>query len=372
MPKVRARVGEPLPGARSASRASRTPAAILPQLFIDDKGAVKVCESQFRAASPCHLSIADLVLETCPEEADRCHAAELSPVHRREPPVLGQVVLECHSRAVGQIVTCLPEARERRMKALQLGEKRLPDHMKVSGPDWDVKSAVVWSRPSIRPLNARSGCPHPGAPCRAVSVLSSSSSTAVPGVEEATDLGDVSAVGGFTQGRYHRMVAGPGEQVASCDAAHRDTGKAAELPGQDAFVEQWPTRSPLATACPTQAWLLVSTIGSRIGRMAAAKLPEGAMERILEVLEPEEVWLFGSRARETHRPDSDWDLMAVLPDSASEDRLDLGKLWTRLRDLRRQRVDVFPIRRRDFDQDRQVFGELAEAVAREGRLIHGR
>src|SRR5450432_4131931 len=104
--------------------------------------------------------------------------------------------------------------------------------------------------------------------------------------------------------------------------------------------------------------------------MVAAGLPDGVMDRILEVLEPEEVWLFGSRARETHRPDSDWDLMAVLPDSASDERLDLGKLWPRLRDLRRQRVDVFPIRRRDFDQDRQVFGELAEAVAREGRLLH--
>ena len=101
--------------------------------------------------------------------------------------------------------------------------------------------------------------------------------------------------------------------------------------------------------------------------MAIAGLPDGVMDRILEVLQPEEVWLFGSRARETHSPDSDWDVMAVLPDSASDDRLDLGTLWPRLRDLRRLRVDVFPIRRRDFDQDRRIFGELAEAVAREGR-----
>jgi predicted nucleotidyltransferase len=96
------------------------------------------------------------------------------------------------------------------------------------------------------------------------------------------------------------------------------------------------------------------------------------MERILEVLDPEEVWLFGSRARETHGPDSDWDVMAVLPDSASDERLDLGKLWDRLRDLRRLRVEVFPIRRSDFDGDRHTLGELAEAVAREGRLLYGR
>ena len=118
--------------------------------------------------------------------------------------------------------------------------------------------------------------------------------------------------------------------------------------------------------------MLVPAITSRIEAMAPAGLPDGVMDSILEVLQPEEVWLFGSRARETHSPDSDWDLMAVLPDSASDDQLDLGALWPRLRDLRRLRVDVFPIRRRDFDQDRRIFGELAEAVAREGRLIHGR
>ena len=109
-----------------------------------------------------------------------------------------------------------------------------------------------------------------------------------------------------------------------------------------------------------------------IDAMTAAGLPDGVIDRILEVLQPEQVWLFGSRARETHRPDSDWDLLAVLPDTADDDRLDLGMLWPRLRDLRRLRVDVFPIRRRDFEHDRKIFGELAEAVAREGRLVHGR
>src|SRR5262245_35354161 len=47
---------------------------------------------------------------------------------------------------------------------------------------------------------------------------------------------------------------------------------------------------------------------------------------IVEALAPEEVWLFGSRARQTHSVDSDWDLMAVLPDSASD------------RDLAQQRI----------------------------------
>ncbi|HVV84031.1 MAG TPA: nucleotidyltransferase domain-containing protein [Kofleriaceae bacterium] len=103
----------------------------------------------------------------------------------------------------------------------------------------------------------------------------------------------------------------------------------------------------------------------------AANLPTGVLERIVEVLAPEQVWLFGSRARETHGPDSDWDLMAVLPDDAPEHRLDLAAVWSDLRELRRLRVEVIPIRRRDFEEERTVRGELAEAVAREGRILYG-
>ena len=106
--------------------------------------------------------------------------------------------------------------------------------------------------------------------------------------------------------------------------------------------------------------------------MVAVALPPGVIERIVEVLAPEEVWLFGSRARETHGPDSDWDLMAILPDTAPDHDLDLAAVWGNLRELRRMRIEVIPIRRRDFDEGRTTLGELAEAVAREGHVVYGR
>lgn len=106
--------------------------------------------------------------------------------------------------------------------------------------------------------------------------------------------------------------------------------------------------------------------------MSTVALPAGVLESIVEVLEPEEVWLFGSRARETHQPDSDWDVMAILPDSASDELLDLVNVWQRLREVRRYRVEVFPIRRSDFEEARETLGALAEAVAREGRVLYGR
>lgn len=100
-------------------------------------------------------------------------------------------------------------------------------------------------------------------------------------------------------------------------------------------------------------------------------LPPGVLERIVEVLAPVQVWLFGSRARGTSGEDSDWDLLAVLPDDAPEQRLDIARVWGDLRELRRQRVEVFPMRRRDFDLTSAVAGELAEMVVREGRVVYG-
>jgi predicted nucleotidyltransferase len=106
--------------------------------------------------------------------------------------------------------------------------------------------------------------------------------------------------------------------------------------------------------------------------MASVAVPPGVIDRIVEVLDPEEVWLFGSRARQTHGPDSDWDLLAILPDAAPDRQLDLPAVWSDLRELRRMRIEVIPIRRRDFEEDRHTRGELAEAVAREGLVVYER
>jgi predicted nucleotidyltransferase len=78
--------------------------------------------------------------------------------------------------------------------------------------------------------------------------------------------------------------------------------------------------------------------------MVAATLPHGVIERIVEVLDPEEVWLFGSRARETHGPDSDWDLMAVLPNTAPDRQLDIAAVWADLRELRVVVPNVLPLK----------------------------
>ena len=93
--------------------------------------------------------------------------------------------------------------------------------------------------------------------------------------------------------------------------------------------------------------------------------------RMVEVLHPLAIWLFGSRARGEARADSDWDFMAILPDDAPEQDLELSSVWTRLRDLRLERVELFTITRSEFDEWKGSLGTLAEIVASTGVVVHG-
>jgi hypothetical protein len=78
--------------------------------------------------------------------------------------------------------------------------------------------------------------------------------------------------------------------------------------------------------------------------------PPGVSERIVEV-------------------ESDWDLLVVVSDSAPIP-LD-NEAWHALRDVRRQRIEIVPIRRGEFEADRQEFGSLAYVATTTGRLVYG-
>ncbi|TMQ04342.1 MAG: nucleotidyltransferase domain-containing protein [Deltaproteobacteria bacterium] len=103
-----------------------------------------------------------------------------------------------------------------------------------------------------------------------------------------------------------------------------------------------------------------------------AVVPADFIERIVEELDPLEIWLFGSRARGTHRPESDWDLMAVLPDNTPEDNLDIVKVWTRLRDIHAKRVELFPVTKSEFDRFKFSLGSLSQIVASDGIVVYAR
>jgi len=108
--------------------------------------------------------------------------------------------------------------------------------------------------------------------------------------------------------------------------------------------------------------------GSVVSLVRNDVLPPGVEERLLAELRPDAIWLFGSRARGTHGPNSDWDLLVVVPDDVD---LDDAELRPGLAEVRRQRVEVFLIGRSDFEEARSRLGTLAHLAATQGYPVHG-
>ena len=95
------------------------------------------------------------------------------------------------------------------------------------------------------------------------------------------------------------------------------------------------------------------------------------IERIVARLDPEEIWLFGSRAEGRARPDSDYDLLAVLPDNTPESTLDLMNAWELTCGLGVP-ADLVPCTRSDFEDEKDEVGTLARAAYHRGKRIYER
>lgn len=95
------------------------------------------------------------------------------------------------------------------------------------------------------------------------------------------------------------------------------------------------------------------------------------LARIEAQYHPEQVWLFGSRARGDARPESDWDLFVVVPDDTRDDQLDLLFLW-RLKRGSGVPADVIACRASEFREACDTVNTLSYAVATEGVRIDDR
>jgi predicted nucleotidyltransferase len=95
------------------------------------------------------------------------------------------------------------------------------------------------------------------------------------------------------------------------------------------------------------------------------------LERLVESLGAEEIWLFGSRAEMRARPDSDYDLLAVLPDGTPEEQLDPVRAWSLVRGLGVP-VDVVPCTRSEFEEEKHEIDTLARAAFIRGVRLYER
>jgi uncharacterized protein len=95
------------------------------------------------------------------------------------------------------------------------------------------------------------------------------------------------------------------------------------------------------------------------------------VERLVAKLSPEEIWLFGSRAEGRARPDSDYDLLPVLPDSTALADLDPVAAWLIVRGMGLP-VDVVPYTRSEFEEEKHELDSIARAAFLRGMRIYER
>ncbi|RWR05126.1 nucleotidyltransferase domain-containing protein [Sinirhodobacter populi] len=93
------------------------------------------------------------------------------------------------------------------------------------------------------------------------------------------------------------------------------------------------------------------------------------MRRLVELCKSDmhasEVWLFGSRARGDFREDSDYDVLAIIPDDAPRD-VDTPVAAFRLRRKSRAYADLLTARMSDFLAARSTPNTISFAVAHDG------
>jgi uncharacterized protein len=92
--------------------------------------------------------------------------------------------------------------------------------------------------------------------------------------------------------------------------------------------------------------------------------------RIVERFDPDRIILFGSAARGEAGPDSDVDLLVVMPVQGSrrEKAIEIG---VAVNDIPIPK-DIFVTTPEDFERRKQIVGTIERPAEREGRLVYAR
>jgi len=94
------------------------------------------------------------------------------------------------------------------------------------------------------------------------------------------------------------------------------------------------------------------------------------LRRLIPAYQPERVYLFGSRARGEAGPDSDYDILLVVPDDAPPERRRARLAYEVLRGTG-VAADVLVWTRHAFEDRLAVVTSLPATVLREGQVLLG-
>jgi predicted nucleotidyltransferase len=107
-----------------------------------------------------------------------------------------------------------------------------------------------------------------------------------------------------------------------------------------------------------------------VGADQNSQLLEEITQRILAVSNPEQIILFGSKARGDVGPDSDLDLL-VIKDEVESTRAEAARIYQALADLLVP-VDVVVVRKAYVERYGDLVGTVVRPALREGQVLYAR
>jgi predicted nucleotidyltransferase len=110
-------------------------------------------------------------------------------------------------------------------------------------------------------------------------------------------------------------------------------------------------------------------LSNMVGRYPISKKLEPVINRLVEGLKPERIYLFGSQARGEASSESDFDLLIVIPQSNLPRHQREAKSYDLLWGLTTP-VDLVVLTREEFNQTSQVRTSLASNVKDHGRILY--
>jgi predicted nucleotidyltransferase len=93
------------------------------------------------------------------------------------------------------------------------------------------------------------------------------------------------------------------------------------------------------------------------------------VRRLVKTFAPERIYLFGSTARGDAGPDSDYDLLVVVPDETPRERRRVRRGYEALAGLARS-GDILVWPKQAFDARLHLRASLPSTVVREGMLLY--
>jgi predicted nucleotidyltransferase len=95
---------------------------------------------------------------------------------------------------------------------------------------------------------------------------------------------------------------------------------------------------------------------------------ETVARRILDGMQADEVWVFGSRARGDHQPESDLDLLVLVPESSEARHVRSRRARGIVADVPRP-MDICVVTRREWNSQCRIANTLPFLAQREGRIL---